>query len=193
MTDSTIAAPADLPTVSPWNIAGCAAVFVLMFAAIWSESVFFLNFVHVMTGVMWTGIDLYMGFFVGPTLRASPFEARRAVVTRLTPKTLFLMPTLSIVTGTSGWYHAKQLGILDTPWPAYGWVLAALGLIVILSGQGLGVLLPTNLRVYFELRKPQPDGARIASLLKTYVYWISAQGLCQVLIIVVMAKFVTGL
>ncbi len=194
MTDQTSANLQTLPpTINPWNVAGCACAFVVMFAAIMSGSVFFLNFTHVMAGVMWTGIDIYMGFFVGPSLRASPFEARRAVITRLTPKTLFVMPTLSIMTGTTGWYHAKQLGLLDTPWPAFGWVAAALVLIVILTVQGLGVLLPTNLRVYFELRKTNPDPAKIGRLLKTYIYWIAAQGTCQVLMIVVMAKFVTGL
>ena len=64
---------------------------------------------------------------------------------------------------------------------------------MILTAQGLGVLLPTNLRVYWELRKPDPDPARIGRLLRSYVYWITAQGLCQALMIVVMAKFVTGL
>jgi uncharacterized membrane protein len=193
MTDATAATPTLPPAINPWNIAGCVAALVIMAVAIMSGSVFFLNFVHVMAGVLWTGSDLFMGFFVGPSLRAAPFEARRAIVTRLTPKTLFVLPTLAITTGTSGWYHAKQLGFLDTPWPAFGWVAAALVLIVILTVQGLGVLLPTNLRVYFELRKPEPDAKKIGALLKTYIYWISAQGICQVLMIVVMAKFVTGL
>ena len=193
MSDAPLATAELPPAINPLNIAGCLAALAVMAAAIWSGSVFFLNFVHVMAGVMWTGADLYMGFFVGPSLRAAPFEARRAIVTRLTPKTLFVMPTLAITTGTSGWFHARQLGLLDTPWPAFGWVAAALALIALLTIQGLGVLLPTNLRVYFELRKPEPDGEKIGRLLKTYVYWISAQGLGQVAMIVVMAKFVTGL
>ena len=193
MTEPSVISSDMPPAINPWNIAGCLAAILVMIAAIASGSIFMLNFVHVMAGVMWTGTDLYMGFFVGPALRAAPLEARSAVITRLTPKTLFVMPTLAIITGSSGWYHAKQLGLLDTPWPAYGWVLAALILIAILTVQGLGVLLPTNVRVYLELRKPEPDAARIGRLLKTYVYWISAQGVGQALMIVVMARFVTGL
>jgi len=103
------------------------------------------------------------------------------------------MPTLAIITGTTGWFHAKQLGFLDAPWPQYGWVLAALVIITILTVQGLGVLLPTNVRVYLELRKPLPDRERIGRLLKSYVYLVGFQGLMQVAMIVVMAKFVTGL
>jgi hypothetical protein len=100
---------------------------------------------------------------------------------------------LAIMTGTTGWFHAKQLGFLDTPWPQYGWVLAALIIITILTVQGLGLLLPTNVRVYLELRKPAPDRERIGRLLKSYVYLVGFQGMMQVAMIVVMAKFVTGL
>ena len=152
-----------------------------------------LNFLHVMCGVMWTGIDLFMGFVVGPIMRHLPFEARRAVVVRLMPKTLFLMPTLAIVTGTAGYFHARDLGFLGVPWPAYGWVLAALVIVTILTVQGLGVLLPANLLVYLEMRKPAPDLPRIGRLMQRYVYATAFQGVMQVAIIVVMAKFVTGL
>jgi uncharacterized membrane protein len=152
-----------------------------------------LNFLHVMCGVMWTGTDLFMGFVIGPIMRRLPFEARRAMIMRLMPKTLFLMPTLAIVTGTAGWFHARQLGFLDVPWPIYGWVLAALVIAAILTVQGLGVLLPANLMVYLEMRKPTPDLPRVGRLMQRYIYAVAFQGAMQVAIIVVMAKFVTGL
>ncbi len=189
------AAAADdaAPSINPWHLVGYAGLLVLMVFVIWLEDRFILNFMHVMSGVLWTGIDLFMGFFVGPALRSAPFEARRAVTMRLVPRTLFLMPTLAIITGTTGWFHAKQLGFLDTPWPQYGWVLAALIIITILTIQGLGLLLPTNFRVYLELRKAEPDRERIGRLLKSYVYLVGFQGVMQIAMIVVMAKFVTGL
>jgi len=187
-------APQDAaPSVNPWHVAGYAGLLALMVVVIRLDNTFALNFMHVMAGVLWTGIDLFMGFFVGPALRSAPFEARRAVTMRLVPRTLFLMPTLAIITGTTGWFHAKQLGFLEAPWPQYGWVLAALVIITILTVQGLGVLLPTNVRVYLELRKPEPDRERIGRLLKSYVYLVGFQGLMQIAMIVVMAKFVTGL
>ena len=181
------------PSINPWHLVGYAGLLVLMVFVIWLEDRFILNFMHVMSGVLWTGIDLFMGFCVGPALRSTPFEARRAVTMRLVPRTLFLMPTLAIITGTTGWFHAKQLGFLDTPWPQYGWVLAALIIITVLTIQGLGLLLPTNFRVYLELRKTEPDRERIGRLLKSYVYLVGFQGVMQIAMIVVMAKFVTGL
>jgi hypothetical protein len=54
-------------------------------------------------------------------------------------------------------------------------------------------LLPTNFRVYLELRKAEPDRERIGRLLKSYVYLVGFQGVMQIAMIVVMAKFVTGL
>ena len=175
------------------NLIWVALALATTIVAIIANNVWALNFLHVMCGVMWTGIDLFMGFVVGPIMRRLPFEARRAVVLRLLPKTLFLMPTLAIITGTAGWYHARQLGFLDLPWPQYGWVLAALVIVAILTVQGIGVLLPTNLLAYLEMRKPAPDMARISGLVGRYIYATAFQGVLQVAIIVVMAKFVTGL
>ena len=189
----TAAAEDTPPSVNPWHVAGYAGLIVLMVFVIKLGDRFWLNFMHVMAGVLWTGIDLFMGFFVGPALRSAPFEARRAVSMRLVPRTLFLMPTLAIITGTTGWYHAQQLGFLDVDWPQYGWVLAALVIITILTVQGLGLLLPTNYKVYLELRKPEPDKERIGRLMKLYIYFVGFQGVMQIAMIVVMAKFVTGL
>jgi hypothetical protein len=142
--------------INPVNLVWVILAFGALTAAIAVGNLWLLNFLHVIAGAMWTGIDLFMGFVIGPILRASPFEARRAVITRLTPKTLFIMPTLSIITGASGWFLARNLGFLDLGYPQYIWVIAALVIVTILTIQGLGYLLPTNLRVYIELRKANP-------------------------------------
>jgi hypothetical protein len=192
MTD--FAAPRDdAPPIDLRNFAYMAAAFALLAVVIAIDNVWLLNFVHVMAGVLWTGIDLFMGFVVGPIVRGMPLAARRAFVLRLTPKTLFLLPTLSIVTSTAGYFHAKQIGFMSLPYPQFGWVVAALAIVTVLTVQGLGFLLPTNLMVYFELKKPQPDGARIGRLMRWYFLAVAIQGTMQAAIIVVMAKFVTGL
>ena len=59
--------------------------------------------------------------------------------------------------------------------------------------QGLGYLLPTNLRIFFEIQKPRPDGEKIGRWMRTYVRVVGVQGVMQVAIIVVMARFSTGL
>jgi hypothetical protein len=193
MSETAIAPEDRVKPIDPNNLYWCAIAILVTVGAVWVENAWLLNFIHVMTGVLWTGIDLFMGFVIGPIMRTLPLPARRAMVLRLMPKTLFLLPTLSIMTTTTGYYHAQQMGFLAIGWPQYGWVLAALVIVAILTVQGLGVLLPTNLLVYFEMRKPTPNGARIARLMRRYVYAVAFQGSMQVAIIVVMARFVTGL
>src|SRR5580700_754572 len=133
-----------------------------MTVAIASHDHWFLNFVHVICGVLWTGIDLFMGFVIGPILRKVGLSVRREIIVRLVPRTLFLMPTLSIITGTTGWFLAKDLGLLDIPWPQFGWVAAALTLVVLMTIQGLGYPLPTNLWVAFSCANPIPTLPRSA-------------------------------
>jgi hypothetical protein len=182
------------PAIVRWNYVGCALVALgVMIAAIISHDRWFLNFVHVMCGVLWTGIDLFMGFIVGPILRRIDVAARRELIVRLVPRTLFLMPTLAIITGTSGWYLAEDLGYLDLPWPQFGWVAAALTLVTLMTIQGTGYLLPTNLRVCLELRKPNPDGEKIGRMMKSFFFAVACQGTMQVVTIVIMARFVSGI
>jgi hypothetical protein len=175
------------------NLWWVALALAVMVAAIASHVLWFLNFVHVMAGLMWTGIDLFMGFVIGPILRGCDLATRRAVITRLMPRMLFLMPTLAAVTGTAGWFLAGDMGFLDLAYPQFAWVLAALVLIALLTVQGFGILLPTNLRVCLEMQRPAPDAAKIGRWMRRYVRTVALQGLMQVAMIVVMARFVTGL
>jgi len=172
-----------------WYVAAALAV---MVAAIVVGNLWFLNWVHVMSGVLWTGIDLFMGFVIGPILRRVDVPVRKAILTRLTPVTLFLLPTLSIVTGTAGWFLAVDLGLTRLPWPQFDWIAAALVLVALMTIQGIGYLLPTSLRICLELQKQQPDGAWIGRTMSRFYYVVASQGAMQVAIIVVMARLVTG-
>jgi len=190
MTAATVTAPPSLIRWHYWwYVAAATAV---MIAAIVSESRWFLNFVHVLSGLMWTGIDIFMGFVLGPVLRQVNVSVRREVAIRLTPRTLFLMPTLAFITGTTGWYLTVQLGFLALPWPQFGWIAAALVLITLLTIQGFAVLLPTNVRVCLELQKPQPDMAKISRLMRSYFILTASQGVMQVIMILIMARIVSG-
>ena len=194
MTESLVAPPAAVasPLRLRYLVAAAAALAVLI-AAILGSSLWFLNFVHVMAGTLWTGIDLFMGFVVGPVMRRVSLETRRNMIAGIIPRTLVLMPTLSIVTGTAGWFLAVRLGFLDVGYPQFWWVVAALAIITVLTIQGLGYLLPTNLRLYFEIQKPAPDHAKLGRWVRTYVKVVAIQGCLQIAIIVVMARFATGL
>ena len=192
MAEQALATGRPISPIRPWYVIAAVVGLGVMVVAIIGPSIWFLNFIHVLCGGLWTGIDLFMGFIVGPVLRRLPLEARRALIAGLIPRTLFLMPTLSIITSTAGWFLAKRLGFLDLGYPEFWWVIAALAIVTVLTIQGLGFLLPTNLRLYFEMQKAKPDGEKIGRMMRYYVMVTGIQGTMQVAIIVVMARFATG-
>ena len=173
----------------PWALAAIAA----MIAVIVAGNIWLLDFVHVFSSLLWTGVDLFMGFVLGPILRRVDLSVRREIVRRLTPRTLFLMPTVSIISGTTGWFLAVALGYTALDWPAYGWVAAALILVTLMTIQGLGFLTPVNVYVCLQLQKPEPDMNKISSWMRWYFYAVALQGLMQVAIIVVMTRFRAGI
>ena len=194
MTETTFPVPTatiKAPLRPAYFIAALCALAV-MIAAILGPSLWFLNWVHVMAGSLWTGIDLFMGFVIGPVLRHVSLDTRRAMIAGIIPRTLILMPTLSIITSTAGWFLAVRLGFLQLGFPEFWWVIAALAIVTVLTVQGLGYLLPTNLKLYFEIQKPAPDAAKVGRWMRTYVKVVAIQGTMQVAIIVVMARFSTG-
>ena len=78
------------------------------------------TYVHVMAGVLWTGIDLFMGAVLGPVIGGLDDEESAALFRRLTPKTAFLLPSLALVTIGGGITLAQRLGLFPhaEPWLA---------------------------------------------------------------------------
>ena len=191
---TTVTPARDPSTIIQWrNLIWVAVAFGVMVWAILSRDLWFLNFVHVVAGLLWTGIDLFMGFVIGPILRRLDFATRRAIIFRLMPKMIFIMTPLGIIAPTAGWFLAVELGYLDLAFPQMWWFIAALVVTTILGVQGIGILLPTNIRVYLEMQKAAPDGDKIARLMRRYVRVVAFQGAMQVLIIVIMTRFATGI
>ncbi|WP_044950975.1 hypothetical protein [Halorhabdus tiamatea] len=116
------------------------------------------TYVHVMAGVLWTGIDVFIGAVLGPVIGGLDEEESAAVFQRLTPKTAFLLPSLATVTIASGIALALELGYLAD---REGWlaVFTAANLIPIL------LLLGWRLDAWRDWRWQVPFGiATVGSL-----------------------------
>src|SRR5215216_1268560 len=87
-----------------------------------------LNYLHVLTGGTWTGIDLFMGIVMGRILKGLEPQARTQVIKKLVPLMLFLMPALATVAITSGINLASKLGMLTFASPV---ILAAVVIVII--------------------------------------------------------------
>lgn len=165
---------------------------IVLTVALVTQNFYLLDYTHVLSGTLWTGADLFMGFIIGPVMRKLDPLQRKAVIMYLVPRTLLYMPTVAFTTGTAGWFLATWEGLLLPENPFRIWVFVALTIIAILTVQGFGVLLPNNLRIYRELQRAQPDIERITRLNRTNMMLAGVQGVCQVLIILVMAHLRVG-
>ena len=52
----------------------------VMIVATLRHDIFLLNWIHVLSGALWTGADLFMGFILGPVLRMLDMGARTALI-----------------------------------------------------------------------------------------------------------------
>ncbi|WP_345779728.1 hypothetical protein [Haloplanus halobius] len=88
--------------------------------ALLAASVVHHTYVHVMAGVLWTGIDLFMAIVLGPVLGGLSVEERASVFRLFTPKMAFLMPSLAAVTIGGGVTLAERMGVFPhaQPWIA---------------------------------------------------------------------------
>ncbi len=138
-----------------------------------------------MTGGMWTGIDLFMGI-LGRTviLRISP-SSRIEVAKRLTPTMLFLMPSIAGVATTAGYILASKIGLWSTGSP---YLAASVIVVLILLVQGFGILLPNELRVFREIRSENPDAEKIVKLSVRNLNVSGSQAIFQIIIIYLMAN-----
>ncbi len=165
-----------------------AIVLVGLVVAIATNQLWALDFCHVVAGGLWTGIDLFVGFIVGPILGRLSIPARMEFSMRFMPKMLLLMPTLVITTLTAGFQLARHDGYLLAGDPHHGWVVASFFVVGVMAVIAIGLLEPANLAVLFELRKPQPNGEVIGRLMKRFIYTAGITGAMQVATLVIMTK-----
>lgn len=163
-----------------------------LIVAILSANLLLLNYVHVFTAVLWTGTDIFMAFLLGPVLRNVSLSTRKEVISWLMPKMVFYMPTVAAVTTTAGFFLASKVGLLTLQSPIVYWVATVLIIVSAMFIMGLGILLPTNLRIYFEMKKSEPEMHKIQKLMKKYVKVVAIQTVMQFAIIFIMAEFAIG-
>jgi hypothetical protein len=188
-------APAARPDFQIVPLAGIPIVAVVLgglVVAIATNSLWALDFYHVVGGGMWTAIDLFVGFVIGPIIGRMSIPARVEFSTRFMPKMLLLMPTLVTMTLASGWQLARHLGFLEDGFSKHGWLVASFIVVGVMAVIAIGILEPANLTVLFELKKPQPDGELIARQMQRFIYTAGFTGALQVATLVIMTYLAAG-
>ena len=76
---STATKPVEVKWVTPRGIAALVIPIAGLTAALVTGNLVLLDYVHVLTGGTWTGIDLFMGFILGYVLRSSSVVVRAEI------------------------------------------------------------------------------------------------------------------
>ena len=190
-----VALPATRPRVKIVPVQGLpvvAVVIVGMIVAIATNSQWALDFYHVVGGGLWTGIDLFLGLVLGPIMGTMSIPSRVELSSRLMPKLLLIMPTVVTMTLGSGFQLARKLGNLSATYPHHAWLVASYIVVGVMAVIALGLLEPANIAVLFELRKPNPNVARIGKLMKVFIYTAGITGLMQIATLVIMTKIASS-
>jgi hypothetical protein len=191
------AVAADAPVAQPFEIVPrkglpiVALVLAGVVVAIARDARWGLVFCHVVGGGLWTAIDLFVGFVIGPILRSMPPPARVEFSKRFMPKMLLVLPTIVTMTLAAGFQLARQDGFLDTSNPRHAWVVVSFCVVGVMAVVALAYLGPANVAVLFELRKPQPDPRVVQKLMQRFVYTTGITGVMQIATLVIMTRLVS--
>jgi hypothetical protein len=161
---------------------------VILIAIIYSGNFYFLEYFHVVSGSAWTGMDLVMGLFFSFIMAGLPNDQKLEVSRRLTPTMLFFMPSISTTAVTAGIYLALAMHISF----ASPYFIAVAVLALVLTVQGLVIFLPNELRVYLEILGGSKDRSKIVRLTMLNIRISAIQLVLQIVIILFMAHFATG-
>jgi hypothetical protein len=168
-----------------------AAVVVFVIASIAGNWLWALTFCHVVGGGLWTAVDLFVGLIVGPILRGLSPQSRAEFTARFMPKMVLLMPTLVLMTLAAGFQLALKEGNLASTSPNHAWLVVSYCVVGVMAVIALGVLSPANIAVLFEMRKPRPDGAVIARLMRRFLMTAGVIGVMQVATLIIMTRVAT--
>jgi hypothetical protein len=180
------------PSIIPLKaLPAVGVVFALLVAALVTGSIWALDFFHVVGGAIWTVLDLFIGFIIGPILGRLPVQARMEFSTRFMPKMMIIMPTVVIATLAAGFQLALKLGNLSVAYPQHWWITASAMVVAVMALVAIGVLEPANLAVLIEMRRPQPRGHVIEKLMKRFIYSAGITGAMQIATLILMTRIAT--
>ena len=186
--------PVDRPKIQVVPVRGLpivAVAVVFVIVAIAGNWKWALMFSHVVGGGLWTGIDLFVGFIVGPILGRLSIPARAEFSARFMPKMVIIMPTVVMMTLATGFQIARKLGNLEVGSPNHPWLIFSFCVVGIMAVVALGILEPANIAVLYEMNKPVPNGERIGRLMKRFIYTSGITGLMQIATLVIMTRVAT--
>ncbi|MHB1709197.1 MAG: hypothetical protein ACYCT2_06970 [Thermoplasmataceae archaeon] len=164
------------------------AIPVMAFAlALASANLLWIDYVHVLLGAIWTGVDVFLGLIFAFVIRTLDSDTRKNVAFRILPMTLFFIPAASILTPAAGYVLAVNDGIFSLSSPIIDIILVVGGM---LFATGFATIVPYSWQILREMRKETVNGERVSACLAMISGGALAQMIFQIAIISLMAYMV---
>lgn len=142
-----------------------------------------LLFAHIMSAIIWTGSDLFLGLMLGPALNQLPPPARIPFIRHLFPRNIWMMPVIAASTITSGYYVALREHLMAArPLPL---IIAAI-LVGVMSVNGFGIILPTNYAILRLTDRPRAMSPALSAKMARFRYAVVAETVLQFSVIICM-------
>ncbi len=161
--------------------------FVAVGSAFATGSILILDYVHVLLGAIWTGVDVFLGLIFTAVISSVDPETRVAISRRIMPMTLFFLPSVSIAVPAAGLGLAMKEGIFQLSSPI---IVAILVVGLILVGTGFATIFPYSLKLRRIVSGGECNDTEVKSRLRIITMGALLQMTLQIAIISLMAYLV---
>jgi glycosyltransferase involved in cell wall biosynthesis len=182
--------PAKYNTDRKVSILSALIPFLAFILAFLSRSLLLLDYVHVLIGAVWIGIDVFLGLLFSSVVRTIDQQSKIDIGRRMIPMILFFIPSASIVTPIAGYVLSVWEGIFSLTSHLFIAIIALGFVIVVIS---FFLILPSSLGLLREVSKNTSDSYIISRQLLLISKWAFLQLIFQIAIVSLMAYIVVYL
>lgn len=155
-------------------------------AALIIPGILILDYVHVLFGALWTGIDVFMGLIFFIVLSGMEDRIRSDIAFRLIPMLLYFIPAMSIFTPLLG----LALSIRENIFMLDYLFIAIIAISIVLAAVSFAVIVPAIYNIYKGFKNNNVDEKKNGKLLMRITKAASIQMVLQIVIISLMAYIV---
>ena len=159
---------------------------IVFIAALINPGILILDYVHVLFGALWTGIDVFLGLIFFIVLSGMEDKIRSDISFRLIPMLLYFIPAMSVFTPLLGFALAVRENIFRLDYL----FIAIITISIVLALVSFAVIVPAIYSIYKGFKGNSIDESRNGELLMRIAKAASLQMVLQIVIIGLMAYIV---
>ena len=176
----------DLQEETRTGLVSVIIMAIVFTAGVITPGILVLDYVHVLYGALWTGVDVFLGVIFFIVINNLDKNIKSDIAERLMPMTLYFIPAISVFTVSSGIALGIREKIIVLN-PLFIGIFIIAGLLLLLT---VIFVLPLSLRMYEEFLKENPSREGISKNLIKISKVAVVQLIFQVVIISLMAYIV---